>query len=132
MFNAVDVTDAMVVILTITFFFLSLYNVFFLIKNPLYYIYSKSNKRIPAKTLGILFGVCFAVVIASLLLILSFFIFNAINAIYYYLNLSEIPISIVFLIFVFIYIITDISFLKLLKLLFLKPTGMITRKERDL
>ena len=132
MFNVTDITYVMAVIFAITMVFLSLYSMFFLIKEPLFYIYSKNNKRIPAKTLGMAFSICFAELIVCVFILLSFLIINAITVIYDYLNLPEIPNSIVFLILILIYIATVISFLKILKFLLIKPTGKINQTGSDL
>ncbi|WNY24067.1 hypothetical protein MmiHf6_13920 [Methanimicrococcus hongohii] len=135
--------DAVFIILAIAFLFLICYNIPYLLENPLFYIFTRSNEYFPPRYVemmisafsGIFFAFIFLFVPSILYMRLNIynFIFNALEM----LDLTEtveglLTLNNYFLISAFFSIVLNILFLKMLKKLLLNSNRERISRESEL
>jgi len=124
--------DSLFFVISITFLILNYYNIIYLLQNPLFYIFSKNNKYLPPKTIGLLINIFAGIVFSVLFLGISWPLLNFILKIYNYVDLPEFSDWIGYIILAMIAIAIDILFLKILKLLILGPVKKQIQVESDI
>ena len=135
-FTLGTVLDIELLIILGVFFILIYYNLSFFLQNPLFYIHSRGSLRLEQ-----LYFICSGIAFAVLFMLFSFLpvilIILFTFTIFDLLNLSspeylDMVTSGILLILALSALVMNILFLKLLKKLFLKQTGIITRKGANL
>ena len=133
-FSTGSTLDNLGIVLLVTFILLIYYNLSSLLEGKsLFYIFSKSNKYFPPKTIEILFTIFFGIILAFLAFPISMLLFDIVISAYNYFSFPELPdlgeLSILCSLFL-IAIALDILFLKMLKILFLSSSDKIQEEDR--